>query len=403
MRVDLARHLTQLQIISLDTCTRCCECLRWCPVLDITGDESLTTPEKIRVFGDLGREQHGAPLFPSKLGGRGAGGTVQVKPEVMEKLTEALYACTTCGVCGEVCPVGINTQRLWPAMRATMVDLGHGPVGGQRQAEAIVREKHNPYDQPHADRFAWLPPDVAVAERAEIGYYCGCSGAYTAQPMLIGALRMFQAAGIEFTLFDDEWCCSFPLFILGELDLATELVRHNVEGFEARGVKRLVVSCPCCMFMLREHWPTLYGGALPFDVVHITQVMTEKIKSGQVKFSQPLPETITYHDPCYLARGVRILDEPRQIIGAFPDVRFVEMERCRELSKCCGAGGGIRRAYPQLSIDMGRALIRDAERVGAKIMVIDCPACYERLHLAKQGFDTDLQIMDLMQLAAELL
>jgi hypothetical protein len=47
-------------------------------------------------------------------------------------------------------------------------------------------------------------------------------------------------------------------------------------------------------------------------------------------------------------------------------------------------------------------VIRDAERTGATTVVLNCPACFERVNLAKQGFDTGLKIHDLMEVAAEL-
>jgi heterodisulfide reductase subunit D len=391
--VSWTDNLTRLQLISLDACTRCMECLAWCPVLDVTGDTSLTTPEKIRIYGDLLRGQHG---LRARLLGR-----PEVSPEVLEKLTEALYTCTTCGRCGEVCPVGINTQQLWPAMRAKMVELGLGPMGAQREMPALVAEKRNPYDRPHAERFAWVPPDVPMEAEAPIGFFTGCSGAYVAQPMVTGALRVMQAAGLRFTLFTDEWCCGFPLFIVGELDLVRDLIVHNVEGFAARGVRQLVVSCPCCLFMLRNHWPMFYGRPLPFEIVHTTQVIAHEIAAGRLRFTRPIEATLTYHDPCYLSRGARLTEEPRRILRAIPDVHLVEMRHARGLSRCCGAGGGIRRAYPEISIQMARNLMRDAEEVGADILVIDCPACFERLHLAQQGWESRIKIMDLMQLAAE--
>lgn len=393
--ISLADKLTRKQLVELDACTRCNECLKWCPVLDITKDESLTTPEKIRIFSLLIRARHGLRRLLL--------GIPPLEPKVMEKLTEALYTCTTCGRCGEICEVGINTQRLWPVLRAKLVELGYGPVGDQRLTETMVREKRNPYDGALEARFDWLPADIEVAPKADIGYFAGCSGSYTAQPMMIGAVKVMQAAGVEFAMLAEEWCCGFPLMIIGEVNLLKELITHNVEGFIERGIERLVVSCPCCMFMIKEHWPYYFGRALPFEVVHISQIMVERIDAGQLKLTKELPETVTYHDPCYLARGTRVTEEPRQVVAQFKDVNFVEMKENRELAKCCGAGGGIRRAFKELSIDMARALIRDAEGVGAEILIIDCPACYERLHLALEGFTTPVKIVDLMELAAELL
>ncbi len=393
--VSLVENLTRLKLLAFDACTHCNECLKWCPVLDITDDESLTAPEKIRIYGQLLRARHGlvAKVF----------GPPKVEPELLEKLKEGLYECTTCGRCGEVCEAGINTQELWPALRAKLVEMGIGPKGDQDQTVSIVSENRNPYEQPHDKRMDWLPADIKVADAAEIGYYFGCSGAYVAQPMLIGAVRGLAATGTPFTILDDEWCCAFPLHIIGEKKLVEEFVRHNVEGFVARGVKQLLVSCPCCTFMIKERWSEFYDNELPFEVHHITQFIAGKIKAGEFKISRPVTGRLTYHDPCYLSRGVRIIDEPRAIIAQIPEVDFVEMAETRELAKCCGAGGGIRRCNRELSIDMARALMRDAEAVGADKLVIDCPACFERLHLAQEGMDTDLEVVDLMQLVTELL
>ena len=118
--VSLTEGLTTLQLIGLDAGTRCNECLNWCPVLDITQDESLTTPEKIRVYGELVRAGHG--LRARLLG------APPLAPEVMEKLTEALYTCTTCGRCGSGCGAGGRGGG-----RAGTTDRVGASAGGTRE------------------------------------------------------------------------------------------------------------------------------------------------------------------------------------------------------------------------------------------------------------------------------
>ena len=86
------------------------------------------------------------------------------------------------------------------------------------------------------------------------------------------------------------------------------------------------------------------------------------------------------------------------MIQQIPGVDFVEMTENRKLSRCCGAGGGLRRCNPTLSVEMARRLMTDAQAVGADTLVIDCPACFERMHLAQGGMVTDLKIVDLMEL-----
>lgn len=390
--------LTELQLEELDACTRCGVCLNFCPAYDVLRDVSYTTPAKIRDYKSFIKALHG---FKARLLG-----PKPVDREELEHFAEAVYHCTTCGACGEVCEAGIMTQNLWPALRAKMVELGVGPIGPQKLAPQIVKEKHNPYDFPHENRFDWLPDDIKVADKAEIGYYTGCSGAYVAQPMLEGAVRVFNAAGVEFTILNpEEHCCGFPLFILGYRDDLKELVRHNIDAIAQRGIKHLIVSCPCCTNMVTKYWPAVYGKELPFEIVHIFQFVSELIDDGKLNIRKALPETITYHDPCYLGRGIGLTEEPRKLIRLFPGAKFVEMKRNKEFSKCCGAGGGIRRAYPDMSFDMAINLIKDAENTDAAILAIACPACYERLHLAikERNYKTDLKIMDLMQITASLL
>lgn len=392
--VDLSDGLTKLQLASLDACVRCYACLEWCPVFDILGDEKITPPEKIRIFGEMVRLQRG--LMPRIFG------RPDMSRHTLTKLSEALYQCTTCGRCGEVCEVGIHTQRLWPALRAKMIELGVGPIGGQVDAPRFVAEKHNPYDRSHAERFDFLPPDVPIAKNAEVGFFVGCSGAYTAHPMVAGAVKALHAAGVEFTLFEDEYCCGFPLWVLGYRELLAELVHHNVDGFVAQGVKRLVTSCPCCLDHLTNRWPELYGAKdFPLEIVHTTQVLVEQIEKGKFKPTKRADVTVTVHDPCYVARGTRVHEPPRIVAQSVPGVRLVEMEHNRALARCCGAGGGIRRAYGELSVDMAKALIREAEETGADIMLMDCPACFERLNMAYARMKSSIKLMDLLQFVTQ--
>ena len=396
--VRLWEGLTRTQLASLDACTRCGQCIKWCPVQDILGAPEVSPPEKISLFKELLAAQRGARAV--LLGQR------PVDTAKLARLTDALYKCTTCGVCGEYCEVGISCMRLWPALRHKMVELGAGPVGPQRDTLRIVWEKKNPYDQPHAERLAFLPENVRVAEKAETGFFVGCSGAYPAKPMVAGAVTVLQAAGIEFTILDDEWCCGFPLWVIGEHQKVEELIRHNVEGLQARGVKRLVTSCPCCTNMITANWPLFYGKELPFELVHTTEVVAQALQRGKLKLRKEYKKKVTYHDPCYLARGAReVIRPPRQVLEYVPGIDLVEMPRHGRLSKCCGAGGGIRRAHFQLSVDMANALILDGERLGVEEMLIDCPACFERLHLAQAQPDhpSDLPVLDLMQVVAGLL
>ena len=231
--------LSVRQLIELDACTRCGECLKYCPVQDVTGKPSISPPEKIRVFKEFIKATEGlkARLF----------GPRDIDRKLLEDFARAVFECTTCGACGEHCTVGIFGQRLWPALRKEMVRRGIGPIGDQKKVPEIIRDTGNPYNKPAAERFKpWFPEKVRISARAELAYYAGCTGAYSAQPMVRGDVVVLDAIGEPFTMLppEEEVCCGFPLFVSGQHDMLEDLVKRLVGGYKARGVRLLLSSCP---------------------------------------------------------------------------------------------------------------------------------------------------------------
>ena len=151
---SFAAELTPRQLIEIDACTQCGECLKHCPVQTVTGNPAISPPEKIRLFREFLRTTDG---LKARLVGPAA-----VDPRLLEDFTKAVYECTTCGACGQNCPVGIFTQRLWPTLRKEMVKRGLGPLGPQPKMPGAIERTGNPYDKPAAERYApWFPQQVA--------------------------------------------------------------------------------------------------------------------------------------------------------------------------------------------------------------------------------------------------
>lgn len=385
--------LSAKQLVELDSCTQCGECLKNCPVQDVTGDASVSPPEKIRMFREFIKSTSGlrSMLF----------GPREVDRKLLEEFTRAVYECTTCGACGETCTVGIDTQRLWPMLRREMVRRGLGPLGPQREMPAHVESTGNVYGKPAAERFApWFPEGIALAEKAKTGYYAGCTGAYEAQPMVRGDAIVLGAAGEPFTMLsaEEEVCCGFPLFITGQFDLLEGLVRKLVAAYRARGVETLVCSCPCCVNMMAREWPLFNGGELPFRIRHITQYASRAMAEGRLELSGGFEGRAIYHDPCYLSRGVGVIREPREVLRGIPGLELVEFDRHGMDSRCCGAGGAARKVYHENAIAMGRLAIDEAWEKRADRLVLSCPACYEKVNEALVGHERQVTIVDIMEL-----
>lgn len=395
---SFTEELSSRQVLEIDACTQCGECLKHCPVQDVTGNSAVSPPEKIRMFREFIRATDG---LKAKFFGPG-----EADRKLLEDFTKAVYECTTCGACGQNCPVGIFTQRLWPMLRKEMVKRGLGPIGVQAELPNAIRHSGNPYDKPAADRYApWFPEQVKLVERSAIAYYAGCTGAYEAQPMVKGDVLVLNAIGEPFTMLppEEEVCCGFPLFITGQHDLLKDLVTRLVEGYTARGVKMLVCSCPCCVNIMARDWPLFYGAALPFKIRHITQYVSEAITQGRLRVNKELHESVIYHDPCYLSRGVGVIEEPRSVLKSIPGVTLLEFERHGLNSRCCGSGGAARKVFHENAIKMGRQTIDEAVAKKADRLILSCPACYAKVNEAMQGYEKQIRITDIMELMSGLI
>lgn len=234
--------------------------------------------------------------------------------------------------------------------------------------------------------------------------------------MVRGDVLVLGAIGEPFTMLsaEDEVCCGFPLFITGQWDLLEGLVKRLVRGYEERGVKTLICSCPCCVNIMSRDWPQLLGRPLPFAIRHITQHVLEAIEQGRLKITGRLEERVIYHDPCYLSRGVGVTEEPRAVLSAIPGVELLEFDRNRQQSRCCGAGGAARKVFSENATAMGRATVEEALHKGADRLILSCPACYGKFHESfGEHFEDTLRptggqhkgmaITDIMELLARLI
>lgn len=393
--INLLSKLSKRQLIELDACTRCQRCIEWCPVVSATEDYTNTPMEKIRKYKSFIQSLHG--LKSHLLGPK-------IDEEELQKFASQLYDCTTCGRCSVVCPVGIRCQELWVDIRAIMRELGYGPQEKIEAALEILKKVHNPFDLPIEDRNKWMPKGIRILENAELAFFVGCELAYRAKPMAQGAVELLNASNTPFTLLEDEWCCGFPLYVLGERgDEFIAEIEKNIEGLKAKGVKKVAAYCPCCLSIMKHSWYPRAGRSLEF--VHIFEVLADAIFAGKLKFNKSFDGKVTYHDPCYLSRGWRgenITEEPRTIIKSIPGVELVEMENNKKLSLCPGSGGGLRRTNLELSHKMSVAVLKEAEKTGAEVLLTACPAVYERFKMTveEEIYKPSIQVRDLLEFAS---
>ena len=357
-------------------------------------------------------------------------GLVNIAREVMEgklerteELAEMVHTCTACGACDVNCKSVRDMEVLDTIheLRCDLTEAGCLPESCRRMAEN-VRDEHNVFGLPHADRFSWLPEDYRDDENADAVLFVGCSAARRPAPVL-AAIRILKAGGVPFRLLrEDEWCCGGALWRSGQQEAAGELVRHNVRAFEKAGIRTVITVCAECFGSFRSIYPR-YGNT-GFRTVHITQIAADLIRAGKLTFRpSDEPLDVTYHDPCMLGRlseeyvpwegeirsyGLHVPDkhwnrgefgvyrEPHDILEAIPGIRLHEMPRHMEESWCCGYWA--REIDPEFASATAEDRRREASSVGASVIVSCCPFCREAL---APGDGEPLPVVDLSELIAD--
>jgi heterodisulfide reductase subunit D len=295
-----------------------------------------------------------------------------------------------------------NPLEVIEALRARAVELGIGPMPAHKRLAENVRETHNVYGEPHADRMRWISDDAKPSAKADTALFMGCTAPYQRPELMRATARVLKASGVDFTVLPDEWCCGSPLFRTGQLELAKEMVKHNVEVIKALGVKRLVFNCPVCYRCFAVDYPKI-AGDLGFELIHVVELIADLYNKGRIKFKELPPEVVTYHDPCNLGRHLGVYDAPRTILNAIKGIKLVEMERIKDQAWCCGAGGGVRDAFPDLSLWTAKQRVEEAIDTGATKLVSSCPFCASNLEWAIKEMGVRMRYQDITQIVEKII
>jgi len=333
----------------------------------------------------------------------------KIKPS--QELRDIVYKCTECGSCAVSCKF-LNTLEpleIITKLREKLVEAGCGPMPKQQAYIESIKKVNNPYNEPHNKRMNWISEDIKIDPSAKILYYVGCTSSYRRKEMAIAAARIMNAAGVSFNILqNEEFCCGSPILRTGDIKNFKDVLNKNLDAIESKGIETIVFSCAGCYDTFKVDYPLFRK--YNFRVLHIVEFFEELLQKGQLKLTEEVPLIATYHDPCHLGRNAEryeewdgdvvqlmplisinvplkpkrtgskgIYDAPRNILSKIPGLKLNEMERIKEYAYCCGAGGGVKSAFPDMAINTAKLRIKEAEDTGADIIVSACPFCSTNL------------------------
>jgi len=381
---------------AIESCVHCGFCLPVCPTYQVLGEE-MDSPRG-RIF-----------LMKSVLEG----------DLTFQDASPYIDRCLGCLACVTACPSGVKYGELVSPYRAyAQSRVSHSLM--ERVRHILVKET-----LPHRDRFrsaaslgrlakpfanafpeelrgmlSLLPeklplasrlPELTPAEgkrRARVALLIGCVQHVLAPEINWATLRVLSRNGVEVIIPQDQVCCGALLMHTGDYPEARNLARRNLEVFP-QDVDAVLTNAAGCGSGMKEYEFLFKGleeeqaaGEFARRVQDVSQFLVEL---GPVEAS-PLPQAlkVAYHDACHLAHAQGILEPPRRLLAAIPNLTLLEIA---DGGTCCGSAGTYNLEQPVIAAQLGRLKAGNILESGGEAVVTGNIGCMVQIgnYLQAQG------------------
>ncbi|QGP92004.1 Lactate utilization protein A [Neomoorella glycerini] len=381
-------------------CNRCGFCEEVCPTYKATGEEFSLARGRNRLM----RQSMEGHFDLTK------------EPEI----NHHIYSCLLCGACVVTCPSSVITDTLVKAARAEITRANGNPFPIRMALHGVLARQRRLTLGAKALRFyqrsgaRWLArhtgflgllgslgkaegllPDIPartlrerlpeilkkpLKPRHKVAYFAGCMMNNFFPQVAEASLRVFQENDIEVVVPTSN-CCGIPHEAYGETEMQIKLAKENLDSFKRFNVEAVVTDCASCAHGLHYYAELLkddpqYGPLAQQFAAKVKEASQYLAEVGFKKEMGPVNATVTYHDPCHAVRGLKVKDEPRQILKSIPGVKFVEMN---ESDWCCGGAGSYNVTHYDLSQRILARKMANFKKTGAQYLATSCPACLMQL------------------------
>jgi glycolate oxidase iron-sulfur subunit len=426
-REGASKYLKQLDYSVLQQCIHCGMCLPTCPTYDETKLDRNSPRGRIALMRSI----------------------AEGRLEVTQAFGRELYFCLGCLTCETVCPAGVRYGEMFEHGRADIEQAGvlRRPLRDlvrtltlrwmftrPRALRAVGRliwiyqasglewlvrrlkltallparlrglESLTPRVQRHFSDALIQPVETPSGIRKyRVGLLTGCVQDLVFSHVNRDTADVLLANGCEVVTPRLQSCCGSIHAHNGELELARQMARRNLDTFDLDRLDAVITNAAGCGSHLKNY-AHLLGDDPAFAEraarwsANLRDVHEWLAEIGIQAPAGSVPQKVTYHEACHLCHGQKITRQPRQVLKAIPGLELVEL---RESTWCCGSAGVYNITQPEMSQKLLRRKMENIAKTGAQIVASANPGCSVQLQSGACSSNPKLVIAHPISLLAE--
>jgi glycolate oxidase iron-sulfur subunit len=242
-----------------------------------------------------------------------------------------------------------------------------------------------------------FPPEGE--RRHRVAFLAGCIANVSFARLNEATVRVLQRNGCEVVVPEGQGCCGALHLHSGMPDEARKLARRNIDAILAGGFDAIITNAAGCGSTLKEYGELLAGSPDYAEKAHefsrLMRDITEFLSAIELNPKLgPVNSTVTYQDSCHLAHGQRIRKSPRQLLGAIPELTFVEMPGA---DLCCGSAGVYNVVQNAMSMQILAGKMQAVNSTRAAIIATANPGCMLQLQAGVRMHGTGQRVMHVVE------
>lgn len=409
-RVARAKHVFMKRMsiglaMNLESCIHCGMCAEACHFYLATQDPRYAPVRKFQPLRRFYRRELTPLRWLNRLFVR------DITAQDLKDWQELVYdACTACGRCDMLCPMGIGISETVRLMREGLAAAGLIP----EELRAVDQEQKEDGRVLGVgpDQFHQVMEELAAEginipidkEQADVLVLSTALNLRLFKQSVAGTAKIMNKLGVDWTMSSRVFEASNYGYLSGDYPAERTEILRIVDEAKACSAKIVIVpECGHAYMALRWEGANVLGKRPPFITLAISEFIGREIAAGRLRVkANGNGKSVTFHDSCRLVRHGGLLEEPRIALRAL-GVDLKEMESRGRTAICCGAGEGvnfIRKAEP-LRRRAFAIKMREVDDTDADSLVTSCDNCRYNFITDGEKVNWNMPIESLVEMVAE--